>query len=296
MPTLLESLPRATHSKAIPPHQAFRLNAPVEIRHATHGRVRVAPVVSYHAREDQEPLLGFKEYTGETIHHQYTLLIYARALSIAIHGVRKTDKSRDVAEREWEGIREYQRSLRWYDADRDELDLASVRLFETPMRLALQRHGSWKAFLAQEQPEGQAMLDRLRQTDDGRTARYPLRDGGSLLSLSEVAVHTMARGQGLGTRLILHALWSRIRHAGDLVVLYVRPEFRTRYEDSGRRGSSADYRRLVEFFTRLGFYADDDAEEHIARKRMVPMYRHVGTFGLPFDGLGELSVLAGHSP
>ena len=52
--------------------------------------------------------------------------------------------------------------------------------------------------------------------------------------------------------------------------------------------------RLVRFFERAGFTRAGEAP--FRPEHRVPIYRHVGAFGIPVGGLGEISALAGRKP
>jgi ribosomal protein S18 acetylase RimI-like enzyme len=222
------------------------------------------------------------------------------AISVAGGARKRVRKFRDDddAERElWDGLRSYAASgyaLGSWRGDR-ELLVADVSVDEVPARLVAEAVGSWPQYLEDvyAAPELTDVIVRSMEVDDGRTLRHPLRDGGSLLSLSQLQVHPKLRGQALGLRLVAHAMWELVRHPGDLAVLQAHPTetiFDAWEERQRHRVKAEDVQRVVDYFERLGFYrAEPDAP--VTRTSLVAMFRQVGTFGLPFAGLGALSAV-----
>jgi GNAT superfamily N-acetyltransferase len=138
-----------------------------------------------------------------------------------------------------------------------------------------------------------AVVDTLRATEVGFSLRRPLQTGGSLLLVRDFEVHPGFSGQLLGGRLLAHAVWALIRHPDDLLYLGA---FRWRklftHDPRMLKPSAGEVAQLVRYYERFGFHRAEP-EKCITRKDHVRLYRHVGTFGLPFHGLGPLSKWAG---
>jgi len=178
----------------------------------------------------------------------------------------------------------------------DRLVMAGLVVNEIPSRFVHETTPTWEGLYHDEPDvaEHYAPIDELRTRDDGLTIRKPLTDGGSLLWCQDLEVNPAFGGHRLGGKLLLHSLWALHRHPADLAFLEAFPIRVFFTEDpiaEHPRTTQPEMARLIRFFERAGFTRVDDYA--FRPEHTTPMYRHVGAFGIPVDGLGEISVLAG---
>jgi GNAT superfamily N-acetyltransferase len=185
-------------------------------------------------------------------------------------------------------------SRRLYTASR--LLVARVQLQEIPYRLVEEMNPSFaEAFRDDEERDEFEVVDRLRGVDDGITLRRPLQTGGSLLIIRGFEVHPAFAGQRIGARTLFHAVWELARHPDDLIYFGAYP-VRTIFTRGGTSQgvTPGALTGIVRYYMRLGFHrAEPDAV--LSGDTHARLYRHIGAFGLPVDGLGILSEQAGRA-
>lgn len=159
--------------------------------------------------------------------------------------------------------------------------LARLEVSEIAAHIAEQAGGWWE------------VMDYLGDT---MRAAWPLVEGlqedieptllsGSLLWFRKLGVHPAVRGQALGAKLMAHALWALSRAPGDLAILDAAP-IASWFDARTPRQTVRGVRALRGYYSRVGFTT---YREKGVRREPSLMYLRFGEFGIPVDGLGEMT-------
>lgn len=260
------------------------INAPFAIhRYSGHSPTRLA---------DEAAFRSF----GLGLH--YSAYLELHDIAEAFWGRTRQDGYFELRNDLWDGLSGYGKEgdpfNHVYDRDGHRLLVAQVDVREYPARLVFDAADSWTEFMDKYDDDDYIeALQRVRSMDDGVTAKRPLSGTGSLLHLSQLAVHPLLRGQGIGRRLVAHALWENVRQDDDLATCIASPESTifTRNRRAPAHTTKA-VQRVADYLGSIGFHRAW-APEPVDPSVHEVMYRHVGVFGFPYPGLGTLSERAG---
>jgi GNAT superfamily N-acetyltransferase len=268
----------------------------LRVKHPRLGMIRAEPRVVHRIREAPNGFFCHGMYRNFGFVHEFRVVIEPYATAIRLEDGPSSPSDRFVRDM-WMGLHSYgdiaPYRRRLFNDDR--LIIARLVVNEVPSRIVYEHSRSWaELYDDEEAAEHFAPINELRTRDDGRTIRKPLDDGGSLLLCQDLEVHPALAGNRLGGKLLLHSLWALTRHAGDLAYLEafpIRTFFTNEEIPEEPRTTEHEMARIVRFFERAGFTKVNDVA--FRPNHTTPMYRHVGAFGIPVDGVGELSALAG---
>lgn len=290
---------RALPVDPLPYAGAAGYDGDLKIKHPSRGVIRAEPRVVHRIREAPNSFFCHGMFRNFGFVHEFRIVIEPYATALRVEDGPSSPSDRFVREL-WMGLHGYgdvaPYKRRLFNDDR--LVIARLVVNEIPSRLVYEHSRKWAELYDDEgAAEHFAPVDALCARDDGATIRKPLTDGGALLLCRDLEVHPAFKGNRLGGKLLLHSMWALARHPGDLAFLEAFPirTFFTNEPFPDRPSTTqTEMARIVRFFERAGFTRV--ADEKFRPEHVVPMYRHVGAFGVPVDGLGDFSVLAGRKP